>query len=1039
MSRKLSKKLNIDTRTASDIENRISELSNLYDTGWHFDAEDPDIGTAIAKIYAGEMEENISRVNDILGRYHTEFVNMLDISLLPAKPSAGFVVMDVTSDTVEGTGVPKGTKLLATTGKGDLVFETDHSVYVTGSKIVSAFMTDGEEATFAPLLGDYHVPRIYGDGGIVKEIPEEEAKVLGEEEEGDEFETPMVVAGNAYETEEVIREREFKPFTLFGRMEGIGMDAIIFYHKFLFDVFDDEIFIRFSGAEELVKEIKQGKYTFKYVSEDGLLPVDHVGIMPDEETFVLKKDKETLQVPVGADKTCLLALVANEKIKAVRKATDISFSAEGKNALPQSVANDSNDLDIDRFLPFTDNLAVYNECYIGHDRFFAKEGAKITVSFDLSFEINRITLRNDVEDKSLKIIKRKPKNRDDEVFAEAFVDEVAIEYYNGIGWKKLQLFEDLTTVFSDETARHVEFSFICPDDWEEVEAGAYEGRSIRLQVTRSDNCYLFPSLHHYPVITDLRISYSFEDSYLSAEKTEMITGTRRIDLTNKKKKRSGTVLFSVSDYKEDALYLGFSGRIDKGPVSILFELEEGIRYNGLPVFIEYSAPEGSFKRIKVIDYTGEFTKTGVIAFVPPSDWVCATIEGKKNFWLRIIRTRRELRSEDSTVLPKIKSIQMNAVQASNVQTKEEENVYIGEVVPDMRFTINATGILNADVWVNEMGRYSQEKMREMKNDDPDNIRIEEDMTGVIISFFVLWHETERFETSEDKRVYMLDRLTNELIFGNGITTWIPRVTDDIAIKMSVRCCDGALGNVEADTITEPLESLPFVGTITNPNKSYGGSNIENIDTALLRGASILSSRKRLVTIDDYLRAIAAFSDTIDQTAGVVGQTVEGEINDSALTFLLLMKDFAEGSFAFHRVVNDLKNHLMEHCELTVVPEQLHLIEPIFVDISVDAWVTLVSLDDSFEIQSMLTECLDDYLNPLGYGDGSRGWKIGTLPKKPQILMRLGILKSRAIVRKSVMIATYTDHEGYHEVNLDDLKITPFMVCRSGKHEVHIVY
>ena len=70
MSRKLSKKLNIDTRTASDIENRISELSNLYDTGWHFDAEDPDIGTAIAKIYAGEMEENISRVNDILGRYH---------------------------------------------------------------------------------------------------------------------------------------------------------------------------------------------------------------------------------------------------------------------------------------------------------------------------------------------------------------------------------------------------------------------------------------------------------------------------------------------------------------------------------------------------------------------------------------------------------------------------------------------------------------------------------------------------------------------------------------------------------------------------------------------------------------------------------------------------------------------------------------------------------------------------------------------------------------------------------------------------------
>ena len=109
-----------------------------------------------------------------------------------------------------------------------------------------------------------------------------------------------------------------------------------------------------------------------------------------------------------------------------------------------------------------------------------------------------------------------------------------------------------------------------------------------------------------------------------------------------------------------------------------------------------------------------------------------------------------------------------------------------------------------------------------------------------------------------------------------------------------------------------------------------------------------------------------------------------------------------------------------------------------VDISVDAWVTVVSLDDSFEIQNMLSSCLEEYLNPLGYEAG-KGWKIGTIPKKPQILMRLGILKSRAIVRKSVMIASYTDAEGYHEVDLEDLKVTPFMVCRSGKHEVHIIY
>ena len=1028
MNRKSWKKFNIDPRSASDIEERIRELSHLYDTGWHFDGESPDIGTTIAKIFAGEMEENIDRVNDIMDRYHTEFVNMLDISLLPAKPSSCYVVMDVLADTIDGAGVEKGTKLIAASGDEEVIFETDHSLYVTGARISSAFMTDGEEATFEPLLGSYEVPKIFGDGGIVMVTPEEA------EENG----TDAYVAGDAYSASETIVKNTMDPFTLYGRVKGAGTDALVFYHRFLFDVDDDEVYVRFSDAKELVREIAEGKYTFKYVSADGLLPIDQVGIMPDNETFVLKKDKPTFKAPAGAGSTYIYALVANDKIRESRKTTSISFSAIGTAVPPESVANDNNDLDVDEFLPFTDTLAVFNECYIGHDRYFRKAGARITVTFDVSFETNRITFKNDQEDKSLKIIKRKPKNIEDEVYAEAFVDEVAIEYYNGIGWKKLPMDDNFTGIFADETGRSITMTFTCPDDWVAISSGAYEGRSIRLQINRSDNCYLFPAIHHYPIISNLLVSYSFEDMYMPAEKLEMISGTKRIDLTHAGTHRDGLTVFSVSEYKEDALYLGFSSRISQGPVSILFDLEESVRYTGLPVAVEYSSSDRSFKRMKVLDYTDDFTKTGVIAFVPPSDWLAADIEGRRQWWLRIVRVKKENFSEDATTLPHIKNILMNAVSVSNVETKDETQAYIEEVVPNMRFTISATGILDASVWVNEMGRYSQEKMREMKNDDPDGIRIEEDMTGVITSFFVLWHETDRLETSDDPRVYLLDRLSNELIFGDGITTWIPRVTDDVAIKFSVRCCDGAAGNVEADTIKEPMGNLTFIGDITNPNKSYGGSNIESLDTALERGASILSSRRRLISMDDYVRAISAYSDSIDQVAGIVGETVDGVKDDSSLTFLLLMKEFADGSFAYHRVVGGLKNHLLKQCELTVVADQLHLIEPIFVDISVGAWVTVVSLDDSFEIQNMLNSCLEEYLNPLGYGDG-HGWKIGTIPKKPQILMRLGILKSRAIVRKSVMIATYTDHEGYHEVDLEDLKVTPFMVCRSGKHEVHIIY
>ena len=100
---------------------------------------------------------------------------------------------------------------------------------------------------------------------------------------------------------------------------------------------------------------------------------------------------------------------------------------------------------------------------------------------------------------------------------------------------------------------------------------------------------------------------------------------------------------------------------------------------------------------------------------------------------------------------------------------------------------------------------------------------------------------------------------------------------------------------------------------------------------------------------------------------------------------------------------------------------------------------IVDIDNSFEIQNLLSDCLDEYLNPLRRDADKRGWRIGVIPKKPQIMMRMGILKSRAIVRKSSMVASYTDHEGFHECVLEELRVSPFMVVKSGKHQVHILY
>ncbi len=1029
MNRKQSKKLNLDSRTKTDIEQKVAELSRLYDTGWHMDIDSPDIGTTITKIFASQAAENIDRINDILDRYHTEFVNMLDISLLPAKPASTIVVMNLMSDTAPGASVPKGTKLM-TGDDTPMIFETDHSLYVTSSRLTASFMADAEDGTIIPLFGDFERPDIIPPELLTDDV--EEAEEPPEPEES------ILNASLPFQSEDEEDEESipvFPPFTLFGEKEGIEQCVALFYHETVFDVVDDVIFARFVGNEGLVADINEGRYHFEYLTKDGLVPVEAIELMDDGETFLLHKVQEGKNVTIQDKQYQVLVLISDIPALDNKKVKRVAFSSKGKPLPPDNVTNGTNDLETDTFLPFSDILSLYQECYLCHDRYFSKAGATISMDFSLVFEENRIELTPEQEEENLKIIKRKPLAARQEFSVSCYADEVMIEYFNGTGWKKLPLDSDQTMLFGSDKAGKIHISFICPDDWEPTEAGSYEGRCIRLQLIKSDNCYLRPAVHHLPRIKGLLLSYSYEETFVDPQRMEAIYGTRRYDLTSKIKNEKGILLFRKTDYNEDALYLGLSARIDNGPASILFQLQDGMRFSGLKCRFEYRSYEG-WRTMKLLDYTEDFTKSGVVIFMPPHDMQRITLEGHKLFWIRVVRVKKQRDDEDISLLPRIENISLNAVQVSNIETRPEEELYIEEMVPNMRFSLGATNVLDADVWVNEMGRFSRETMLRMMDEDPDNIRMEQDITGQITAFYVRWKETDRLETSENPRVYLLDRLRNELIFGDGIHTGIPRVLDDVALKFSVRCCNGAEANISAFSITDPLGYLMYVGRIYNPIKAYGGSNIEDLENALERGASILSSRNRIVSMDDYTRAILAYSDTIDQVAGIVGETVDGKIDDAAITFVLLMKDFEEGSYAFHRIVSGLKEYLMKRCELTVTDEKLQIIEPIYVDISVNVWANIVQMDDSFEIQNILQDSLTDYLNPSGY-DRGHGWKIGTMPKKSQLMMRLNVLKSRAVVKKAVMIASYTDYKGYHEVDLNDLKVTPFMICRSGKHEIHI--
>ncbi len=986
------KEWKIDHRTAKELEARIEELAASYTPEWHFDRENPDIGSVIAKLFAHQMEGNIGRYNQVLSQYHTEFVNLLDISLLPAKPASATVLLKLIRDTIPGIEVAKGTQLLAESEDGDeqMIFETTHNLYVTSASLDYAFMTLQKSGQILPLKGSFLRPQLV------------------------EEESPIIYT-------------KLPSFRLFeSRKETIERNALLFYHSVAFDVEKNPIYLKICGNQSLLEKLKENVYRIYYYTDTGLTPVEEIEVQPDIETVILKKEKKNVPVRFEEKELSLFVIQAEEPVLEDKSIKGIFVSSEGEATAAEVVNNGSTDFDVDSFDLFGDTLSLFQECYIGHSEYFGKAKAVVRLTFQVSYLEHRILHQIQGEDESLKIIKRKPKTIWVDSAADARAEEISCEYFNGIGWKKLNCLQEVRYIFSKEQAGAYEISFVCPEDFQETEVGAYKGRCIRLRLLKSDNCYMRPCVHHYPHIEQLKVSYSYEGRYMEPQHLLSIAGTKRIDLTKKVKEGIAFTAFSRGEYREDALYLGFQKKMEEGPVSLLFQIEEGIRFEGSKCQFSYSTRTG-FRQMKILDYTAELSRSGIVMFMPQADMYAIELEGKKAYWIRI--SRQPQARQDKKVLPVIKNICLNAVQAVNIESREEEDFYLEESTPDMAINLGVSDILDIELWVNEREQHTHAKMQKMLSEEKERVRAEYDIFGNISSFYVRWEESDQLEDTQSKRCYLLDRMNSRLIFGDGVHTALPSVLDDVAFKVRIRCCNGEKGNVGPGRIREAMGNLMFVDQIRNPVKAYGGSNIESMEQALQRGANILKSRRKLISEDDYIQEILNFSDAIAKVRCVT--------KDDALTFVILLKDFEAGSYSFYNVASTLKEHLKKQCELTIAPEDLSIVEPVFARVCVDLWVEVLHMDDGFEIQNLLKESLTTYLNPVS-GQHGFGWEIGVLPRRSQILMKLHVLKSKAVIRKLVITVQYTSQSGTHEVDLEDIKYDPYLICCSGNHHVNIL-
>lgn len=1002
----------IDNRKKDDILAQIEKLAKSYVPEWQFSRENPDIGSTIAMLYADQMEDNLKRYNTTLERDYTELVNMMGVSLKPAYPARSVVLMDVSTDTIPGIKLGKSVKLV---GEGEneenYVFETTNNIYVTEANVSSMFYVSSRNGKVIPVKGKFKPIEYIEKADLV--VQEEEAELESEAE--------------------IIEENgEFKEFSLFDfSKDGYGKNGIVIYHEHLFDVQDNRIYMEIKGNDELISQIAEGKYSLKYLADGEFIDVEDIKLI-DAEHISFTKHLECQKIKVGGiEYSCMLIepKFYSEDTVAV---SDIRFSSSGERREPDTVWNGNTELEVSEFKPFGETLALYDDVYISNEEYFGKPGARITLEFDIVFREHMVAMPVAKEVDDLRIIKRKPKKVDAPVIAEIYAEDISIEYSNGMGWKKLILDNPAGQIFKSGKDGKCKLTFVCPNDWVPAEIGAYDKKCIRIQLLKSDNCYYQPAIHHYPVIKNLMVSYSYESEYRKPSRVISFQGSRIRNLTGALMDEKALVLFTKSMYGNTALYMGFNRKLEDGPISLFVQIDENEGYMKGNLKFFYYTREG-FVRLRLTDNTDGLAHTGTIQFVPPTDMAKCNLEGQEAYWIRIEDDNHRL-EDHPYIRPKILSVDINAVEVENVETLSEEDYYIDEFGPNMEFSVNAENILSIEMWVNETALHKTSEMKEMLITNPTECRAECNFLGEIENFYRKWQEVDNFDesTSEDRH-FLVDRMNNRIHFGDGVHAMIPRNTSGIAFKILTKCCAGEDANLDRDKINDSLGNLMFVERIYNPIKAYGGMNMETIDKALRRGTSILNARRRLVTSTDYEREVLNFSSRIMQAKAICGIKKDGSYDPGAVTIVILMEDYKDGPYSFLNMRNRIMDHIKNKCEITMNPDKIEIVEPLFMRISVDAWVQILGGEDAFEVSQSLQNILMDYIDPIK----KENWDIGSMIAESQIELRLNMEKGKALLKKLMITVAYQDEQGSHETSLGEMAGNPYVLPVNGTHHIHI--
>lgn len=379
-----------------------------------------------------------------------------------------------------------------------------------------------------------------------------------------------------------------------------------------------------------------------------------------------------------------------------------------------------------------------------------------------------------------------------------------------------------------------------------------------------------------------------------------------------------------------------------------------------------------------------FTLPGLIEFIAPGDFAMNGDFGLDRFWLRV-----RLKSGEYKLTPYLSRLLLNTMMAAQTVTIRDEFLGSSDASGNQKRRSTRTPILpNEWLEVREPEMPSAEDAARITSEEGDDaIRAVRDATGLAKEIWVRWLSVPDFYSSGPRdRHYVLDRLTGEVRFGDGLNGMIPpAMTGNLRLRR-YQTGGGATGNRPAGVITQLKTTVPYIDKVVNFAPATGGADAEDLSSLIARAPRTLRHGNRAVTVEDYediaklaspgvarvkcmpLYDLASDPDATRRQLGFVSLiVVPRSIEPKPVPSLELLS----------RVRDYLDIHRSPGADIFVVG-------PDYMRVDVEATLGVKSLEGVREVEVAVSQALARFLHPLTGGLDGAGWDFGRKPHKSDL-------------------------------------------------------